>query len=162
MQFSKLFRPIQSTRGASSPDQVSDLAVYAYIHLVAAFQFTHHTRTVHLANDTTYPDLVRSILEHGSCPIRFLPPNDAAYRIRCTANILDAGMRTVHELARSGEPDNEVVAAGLDNHRLQGEDRLVLIGSPFYPDSAFPYYVLIGRLLVVEQIPDADEFWGLP
>jgi hypothetical protein len=79
-----------------------------------------------------------------------------------TAILLDAGMRTVHDLAPSGEPDNEVVAAGLDNHGLQGEDRLVLFGSPFYPDSAFPYYVLIGRLLVVEQIPDADEFWGLP
>jgi hypothetical protein len=79
-----------------------------------------------------------------------------------TANLLDAGMRTVHDLARSGESDNEVVAAGLDNHGLQGEDRLALIGSPFYPDCAFPYYARIGQLLVVEQIPDADEFWGWP
>jgi hypothetical protein len=79
-----------------------------------------------------------------------------------TAILLDAGMRTVHDLARSGESDNEMVAAGLDNHGLQGGDRLALIGSPFYPGSAFPYYARIGRLLVVEQIPDADEFWGLP
>jgi hypothetical protein len=73
MLSSRLLRPFRGSQGASLRISIADLAVYIFILLVGAFQFTHYTRTADLVIDATYPDLARSILEQGSYQVRFLP-----------------------------------------------------------------------------------------
>jgi hypothetical protein len=68
-----LLRPVQSEREERLRQLVSDVAVYSFILLIGAFQLTHYLHTPDFMNDVTYPDLARSILDHGSYQIRFLP-----------------------------------------------------------------------------------------
>jgi hypothetical protein len=51
----------------------ADLAVYAYIFAIGAFQFTHYLHTADYVYDASYPDMARSLLETGSYQLRFLP-----------------------------------------------------------------------------------------
>jgi hypothetical protein len=66
-------RLIQSIRSVSLPGWIADSAVYIYVLLVGVFQFTHYPRAADFVTDATYTDLARSILEHGSYQIRFMP-----------------------------------------------------------------------------------------
>jgi len=50
-----------------------DWAIYAFVLILGGFQLTHYTRTADFVADPTYPDLARSILEHGAYQLRFLP-----------------------------------------------------------------------------------------
>src|SRR5271156_4105910 len=50
-----------------------DVAVYSFIFTMGVYALTHYPHTADFMNDATYPDLARSILEHGSYQIRFLP-----------------------------------------------------------------------------------------
>jgi|HubBroStandDraft_5_1064220.scaffolds.fasta_scaffold15652_2 hypothetical protein len=69
----ELLPPVQSKRHEKLRRTVTDVAVYAFILLMGAFQLTHYLHTPDFMNDVTYPDLARSILEHGSYQIRLLP-----------------------------------------------------------------------------------------
>jgi 4-amino-4-deoxy-L-arabinose transferase-like glycosyltransferase len=64
---------IQRVRGASIPVGLVDAAVYSYLLVMGLFQLTHYFRSSDLLADATYPELARSILEHASYQIRFLP-----------------------------------------------------------------------------------------
>src|SRR5262252_8545499 len=50
-----------------------DLLLYSLLLLLCCFQLTHYLNTSDFVNDATYPDLAKSILEHGSYEIRFIP-----------------------------------------------------------------------------------------
>lgn len=67
-----LLRPVQNNRGGRLRRSVADVAVYTFILLIGAFQLTHYLHTPDFMNDVRYPDLARSILEHGSYKIRLL------------------------------------------------------------------------------------------
>ena len=56
-------------RGFSS----TDVAVYVCLMALGVFQLTHFLHTADFVNDVTHPDLARSLLQKGSCQIRFLP-----------------------------------------------------------------------------------------
>lgn len=70
---SKSSRLTQIVRGVSVPGWMVDAAVYSYLLLLGLFQSTHYLRSTDFLTDATYPDLARSILEHGSYQIRFMP-----------------------------------------------------------------------------------------
>jgi 4-amino-4-deoxy-L-arabinose transferase-like glycosyltransferase len=57
----------------SVPVWLVDAAVYSYLLVMGLFQLTHYFRSADFLSDATYPDLARSILEHGSYQIRFIP-----------------------------------------------------------------------------------------
>jgi len=69
----ELLRPVQNNRDERLRRSVADVAVYTFILLIGAFQLTHYLHTPDFMNDVTYPDLARSILDHGSYKIRLLP-----------------------------------------------------------------------------------------
>ena len=64
---------IQNGQGTAPSLSIADFAVYAYVLLMGAFEFTHYARAANFLVDTTYPDLARSILERGLYQVRFLP-----------------------------------------------------------------------------------------
>ena len=64
--------------------------------------------------------------------------------------------RTVRDLVRSPQPDYETVAVGLHNLGVQSGDRLAVVEDPFNVS-----YARYGRLRVVAEIPDKNEFWNL-
>jgi hypothetical protein len=69
--------------------------------------------------------------------------------------LLGASARVVRDRPL-GQPAYETVAEALHAVGLKSGDRLALVGN-----GVEPYYARVGRLVVVAQIPDADEFWGL-
>ena len=69
----ELLQPAQNSRDERLHRTVTDVAVYTFIVLIGAFQLTHYLHTPDFMNDVTYPDLARSILDHGSYQIRLLP-----------------------------------------------------------------------------------------
>jgi hypothetical protein len=73
MQTFKFLRPIQNAHDGRVQLSALDVAVYTFVLLMGVFQLTHYPRTSYFLNDTTYPDLARSVLEQGSYQIRFLP-----------------------------------------------------------------------------------------
>lgn len=68
-----LMPPVQGDRDQTLRRSGADLAVYTFILLIGAFQLVHYLHTPDFMNDVTYPDLARSILNHGSYTIRSLP-----------------------------------------------------------------------------------------
>ena len=52
---------------------VADAAVYLFVILMGAFQLAHYPHFPDFFNDVTYPDLARSILQHGSYQMRLMP-----------------------------------------------------------------------------------------
>jgi hypothetical protein len=73
MRTFKFLRPIQNAHDGTAQLSTIDVAVYTFVLLMGAFQLTHYTHASDFLNDTTYPDLARSVLEQGSYQIRFLP-----------------------------------------------------------------------------------------
>jgi hypothetical protein len=69
----ELLRPVQNNRRERVRRTIADVAVYSFIVLIGAFQLTHYLHAPDFMNDVTYPDLARSILDHGSYQIRLLP-----------------------------------------------------------------------------------------
>jgi hypothetical protein len=69
----ELLRPVQNDRRERVRRTVAAVAVYTFILLIGAFHLTHYLHTLDFMNDVTYPDLARSILDHGSYQIRLLP-----------------------------------------------------------------------------------------
>jgi hypothetical protein len=65
--------PVQGNHIKRPPRPLANAAVYAFILLIGIFQLTHYPHTADFVNDITYPDLARSILDHGSYQIRLLP-----------------------------------------------------------------------------------------
>lgn len=53
--------------------RVLDVFVYAFVLLMGLFQFTHYPHTADFLSDVTYPDLARSLLQHGTYEVRLLP-----------------------------------------------------------------------------------------
>ena len=68
-----LLRPVQNNRRERVRRTIADVGVYAFILLIGVFQLTHYLHAPDFMNDVTYPDLARSILDHGSYQIRLLP-----------------------------------------------------------------------------------------
>jgi hypothetical protein len=73
MQSRGLLRLVHSILGASAAISSVDLAVYAVILLIGAFQFTHYPQTSDFLNDPQYVDIARSIVDSGSYQFDFLP-----------------------------------------------------------------------------------------
>ena len=73
MRTFKFLRPIQNAHDGRAQLSTIDVAVYSFVLLMGAFQLTHYPHIPDFLNDTTYPDLARSVLEQGSYQIRFLP-----------------------------------------------------------------------------------------
>jgi hypothetical protein len=69
----ELVRPAQNNSGKRLPYSVADAAVYTFIFLMGVFQLTHYPHFTDFMSDVTYPDLARSILDHGSYELRLLP-----------------------------------------------------------------------------------------
>jgi hypothetical protein len=69
----ELSRPVQKSRDEELLPTVTDVGVYTFILLIGVFQLRHYLHTPDFMSDVTYPDLVRSILDHGSYKIRLLP-----------------------------------------------------------------------------------------
>ena len=69
----KVLRPLQGSHDEAISVSVVDVTVYALILLMGTFQLTHYPHTADFMNDASYPDLARSILEHGSYQLRFIP-----------------------------------------------------------------------------------------
>jgi len=69
----ELLRPVQNNIDKRLRPTFVDIAVYGFILLIGIFQLTHYLHTPDFMNDVTYPDLARSILDHGSYQIRLLP-----------------------------------------------------------------------------------------
>jgi hypothetical protein len=67
------FSRLTQSHGPGLLTPIADWAIYASILFVGAFQFTHYTRFADFLIDATYPDLARSILEHGTYQISSLP-----------------------------------------------------------------------------------------
>jgi hypothetical protein len=51
----------------------SDIMVYAFVLSIGVFQLTHYPHATDFLSDVTYPDLARSLLQHGSYEVRLLP-----------------------------------------------------------------------------------------
>jgi Dolichyl-phosphate-mannose-protein mannosyltransferase len=69
----KLVQAAQSAPEERWSRSLADYAVYTYIIVMGVFQLTHFLHTPDFVNDVTYPDLARSILDHGSYLRRLLP-----------------------------------------------------------------------------------------
>lgn len=69
----ELLRLIQRVRGVSAAVSPVDLAVYSFLLLVGAFQFTHYPRATDFLSDPQYVDIARSIVDNGSYEFNFLP-----------------------------------------------------------------------------------------
>ena len=69
----KLIPALDFAREASGYISATDLAVYACIIAVGAFQATHYLHTADFVYDASYVDLARSLLQTGSYQLRQLP-----------------------------------------------------------------------------------------
>src|SRR5579872_545137 len=69
----KLLRPDPNKHDEKLSGSLTDVAVYTFIVLMGAFQLTHYPHIADFISDVTYPDLARSIVDHGLYQLRLLP-----------------------------------------------------------------------------------------
>jgi hypothetical protein len=73
IQSRRLLPLIRTIQRASAITPSVDLAVYGFLLLIGAFQFTHYPRSADFLNDPMYIDAAKSIVGKGSYQFNFLP-----------------------------------------------------------------------------------------
>jgi 4-amino-4-deoxy-L-arabinose transferase-like glycosyltransferase len=73
MQLSTLPQKVDWRERVKAPISLADWVVLAVILLIGAIQFVYYPHTADFTSDPGYPDLARSILDHGTYQFDYLP-----------------------------------------------------------------------------------------